>query len=234
MSNIDVFKFGGVAVGSPEAIRAAVEHVRRAAPRVAVIVSAANGVTDLLLESARAAKEGDHTTATERAQRFETRHHDLIAALVEDRARATSLRATITDSANELRSLIDGIAALRELTQHAQDAIVARGERMLAQLFVEVLRENGVAAEYIDAAQIIVTERNAFPDLKACERNAKKLITPLLEQGSVVIVPGFLGRGPTGDTVTLGRGGSDFSAAILARSLSARAVTLFKEVDGLM
>lgn len=235
--NIDVFKFGGVAVGSAEAIRTAVAHVKRSAPRVAAIVSAANGVTDLLLESGQAALRGDRAAFISAAKRFETRHEELIRDLVANRARAERLRQIIADSAQELRSMCESISVLRELTTRAQDALVARGERVLAQIFVEVLAEHGVKAEYVDAPDVIVTERrlgSLWPNLTKCERNAKKLVIPIIDAGRVVIMPGYLGSGPDGEVVTLGRGGSDFSAAILARSITARAVTLFKEVDGLM
>ncbi|HYH05433.1 MAG TPA: bifunctional aspartate kinase/homoserine dehydrogenase I [Thermoanaerobaculia bacterium] len=237
MNTIDVFKFGGVAVGSPEAIRAAVEHVRRAAPRVAVIVSAANGITDLLLDSAQSALRGDRDAYATRATQFQARHDELIAAIVTNRARAEALREMVAASAHELRSMCDSIAVLRELTTRAQDAVVARGERTLARIFVEVLRENGIEADYVDAPEVIVTERrlgSLWPNFLRCERAAKKLVLPIIDDGRVVIMPGYLGSGPDGEVVTLGRGGSDFSAAILARSVNARAVTLFKEVDGLM
>jgi aspartokinase/homoserine dehydrogenase 1 len=237
MSTVDVFKFGGVAVGSAEAIRAAVEHVRRVAPRVAVVVSAANGITDLLLDSAQSALRGDRVAYAERARQFQARHEELIAATVTHRQRGEALRAMLDETTLELRSMCDSIAVLRELTTRAQDAVVARGERTLARIFVEVLRENGIAADYVDAPDVIVTERrlgSLWPNFLRCERNAKKLILPIIEEGRAVIMPGYLGSGPDGEVVTLGRGGSDFSAAILARSVNARAVTLFKEVDGLM
>jgi aspartokinase/homoserine dehydrogenase 1 len=237
MSPIDVFKFGGVAVGSPEAIRCAVEHVRRAAPGVAVIVSAANGVTDLLLETAQAAQRADSESYVKHVEQFETRHHQLIAGVVSNRTRAERLQAMISASAHEMRAMADSIAVFRELTIRQQDVLVARGERMLARIFVEVLRENGIEAEYVDAPDVIHTERrlgSLWPNFLRCERSAKKLVLPIIESGRVVIMPGYLGSGPEGEVVTLGRGGSDFSAAILARSLHARAVTLFKEVDGLM
>lgn len=237
MNPIDVFKFGGVAVGSPDAILAAVEHVRRAAPSVAVVVSAANGVTDMLLDAARAAERGDREAFLDAAQRFETRHYELIDGVVPKRARARELRAAIADSANEMRAMCESVAVLRELTPRAQDSLVARGERMLARIFTAVLGEHGIDAEYVDATGVIETERrlgSLWPKFIACERNAKKLVLPILEAGRVVIMPGYIGSGPAGEVVTLGRGGSDFSAAILARSVTARAVTLFKEVDGLM
>ncbi|HYI13709.1 MAG TPA: bifunctional aspartate kinase/homoserine dehydrogenase I [Thermoanaerobaculia bacterium] len=237
MSDIEVFKFGGVAVGSPEAIQKAIEHVKRAAPRVAVIVSAANGVTDLLLEAGQAALRGDQATYSDLATQFETRHHELIAAVITNKKRGDELRAMITASAAEMRSMADSISVLRELTTRAQDALVARGERVLARIFVEALRERGVAAEYVDAPDVIITERrlgSLWPNFNKCERAAKKHVLPVLESKKVAIVPGYLGSGPDGEVVTLGRGGSDFSAAILARSINASAVRLFKEVDGLM
>lgn len=237
MSDIAVFKFGGVAVGSPEAIRAAVEHVRRAAPRVAVVVSAANGVTDLLLDAGQSALRGDRAAYVSRAKQFESRHDELIASLVTNRTLAEELRALVNDSAHEMRSMCDSIAVLRELTRRAQDALVARGERTLARIFTGVLREHGIDAGYVDAPEVIATERrlgSLWPHFQRCERNAKKLVVPIVDGGRVAIMPGYLGSGPDGEVVTLGRGGSDFSAAILARSIAAKSVTLYKEVDGLM
>ena len=149
--NIEVFKFGGVAVGSAEAIRAAVEHVRRAAPRVAAVVSAANGVTDSLHDTAQSALRGDRDAYLAAATRFETRHHDLIAGVISQRARAEELRKAVLESANEMRSMAESIAVLRELTPRAQDALVARGERIMARIFTAVLREQGIDAEYVDA-----------------------------------------------------------------------------------
>jgi aspartokinase/homoserine dehydrogenase 1 len=233
----DVFKFGGVAVGSPNAILAAVEHVRRAAPRVAAIISAANGITDSLLDTAQSALRGDRESYLAAAQRFEARHYELIAGVITNKAAAKELREIVLDSANEMRSMAESIAVLRELTPRAQDALVARGERMMARIFVTALRQAGIDAEYVDAPDVIITERrlgSLWPNFNRCERAAKKHVFPVLEAGRVVIMPGYVGSGPDGEVVTLGRGGSDFSAAILARSIGARALTLFKEVDGLM
>ena len=235
--SIQVFKFGGVAVGSADAIRTAIEHVRDAAPRVAAVVSAANGVTDLLLDAAQNALRGDRVTYLSRAKQFETRHHEIIDALLTTRSRIDRLRTIIGDSAHEMRSMADSIAVLRELTPRANDALVARGERMLARIFTEALLEAGIDAEYVDAPDVIITERrlgSLWPNFLRCERAAKKNVVPILDAGRVVIMPGYLGSGPENEVVTLGRGGSDFSAAILARSLSASSVTLWKEVDGLM
>src|SRR5205814_821312 len=189
MPKIEVYKFGGVAVGSAEAIRIAAAHVRRAAPGVAVVVSAMNGVTDLLLAAANAALAGDRESIERAARDFEQRHIDVVKELLDEPA---ALLEEIQASAHELRSMCESIAVLRELTPRAQDALVARGERLNAKLFAAFLN-----AEYVDAVDIIFTERrlgSLWPHLEECERAAKKRITPLLAKGSVVVIPGFIGR----------------------------------------
>lgn len=237
MSRPEVFKFGGVAVGSAEAIRAAAEHVREAAPDVAVIVSAMNGVTDLLLDASQAALHGNQERYRKAAAVFEKRHLDIIAEVIRQKRRGDSLREMLKHSTEELLSMADSISVLRELTPRAQDAVAARGERVLARIFTEFLIENDIEAAYVDATDVIMTERrlgSVWPNFAKSERAAKKTVLPILAEGRVVIMPGYLGRGMDGEVVTLGRGGSDFSAAILARSIDASGVTLFKEVDGLM
>ncbi|MCU1350750.1 MAG: hypothetical protein JWO56_3780, partial [Acidobacteria bacterium] len=237
MKNIEVYKFGGVAVGSADAVCTAVAHVRRAKGRVAAIVSAMNGVTDLLLGAATSALRGDRAACAEAATAFEERHAALVAELIGDQQRAARMRALVAGSANELRAMTESIAVLRELTQRAQDSVVARGERLLAQIFAEYAESEGLDVAYVDAPDVIFTAQrlgSLWPDFPKCERAAKKLIMPLLERGAVAIVPGYIGSGPDGEVVTLGRGGSDFAAAILARSVSADSLTLWKEVDGLM
>jgi bifunctional aspartokinase / homoserine dehydrogenase 1 len=236
-SGPQVFKFGGVAVGSVEAVRAAADHVRRAAPNVAIVVSAMNGVTDLLHDAGTAALRGDRAAFDTAARSFEERHVVLISELMTARRQTLDLREMLAGSTRELMAMAESIAVLRELTPRALDALVARGERVLARIFTQFLNVSGVDADYVDAADIIITERrlgSVWPNLTKCERAAAKLIQPSLDSGRVVIMPGYLGRGPDGEVVTLGRGGSDFSAAILARSLNASALTLWKEVDGLM
>ena len=237
MTNVEVYKFGGVSVGSAEALRRAIDHVRRAGTPLVVVVSAMNGVTDSLLEAARSAVRGDRTIASAAAVAFERRHSDLVREVFSHAEAAKELRSLLAESTADLRSMTDSIAVLRELTPRAQDAVVARGERFMARLFATLLTTEGLAAEYVDATDIIYAKRrlgSLWPDFPKCERAAKKTIAPLLSRGVVVVVPGYIGRGPDGEVATLGRGGSDFSAAILARSTGARLLTLFKEVDGLM
>ncbi|MEK6376082.1 MAG: aspartate kinase [Acidobacteriota bacterium] len=224
MRSVDVYKFGGVAVGSAEALRIAAAHVRRGGPRLVVVVSAMNGITDLLLGSARAALRRDREAFAAAAAEFETRHIALAREVVK---KPQQLVDEIRASAADLRAMCESIAVLHELTRRAEDAIVARGERILARIFAEM-----IGAPYVDAAELVILSRrlgSLWPDFDKSERAAKKKLT-----APVTIVPGYIGLGPDGEVVTLGRGGSDFSAAILARSVGARSVVLFKEVDGLM
>ena len=246
MSEIEVYKFGGVAVGSADAIRVAIGHIRDRVPpptpaakaaklrgptRIVAVVSAMNGITDLLIGCAHSALEGDRKSCRRAAAEFEGRHSALVKQLVSKRV-ATGLLKMAGEATAEMLSIAESISVLRELTPRAQDAMVSRGERVLARIFARC-----IDAEYVDATDVIIVERRAgtlWPNFSKCERAAKKHIIPLLDRGSVVIVPGYLGSGANGEVVTLGRGGSDFSAAILARSLGANAITLWKEVDGLM
>jgi aspartokinase/homoserine dehydrogenase 1 len=233
----EVFKFGGVAVGDAAAIRTAIEHVRRAAPNVAVIVSAMNGITDVLLEAGQAALRRDRERSGSAAAAFESRHLSLIGELITSKHHAEELVDVIRDSAREMRSMLESVAVLEELTPRAQDALVARGERAVARIFAAAAEETGIDAVYVDAADVIHTERRLgtlWPNFAKCERAAKKLVLPSLAEGKVVVIPGYIASGPDGSLVTLGRGGSDFSAAIVARSIGAGALTLYKEVDGLM
>src|SRR3954447_26804749 len=200
----EVFKFGGVAVGNAEAIRIAIAHVRRAAPNVAVVVSAMNGVTDLLLEAGQAALRRDKLLCEEIASEFASRHLVLVDELIASKRRGEELREVIRESVREMRSMMESVAVFSELTPHAQDALVARGERAVAKIFAAAAEETGIAAVYVDATEIIVTERRLgalWPNLPQCERAAKKKITPLLTEGKVVVIPGYIASGPDGALV---------------------------------
>jgi len=232
--SVEVYKFGGVAMGDADAVRMAATHVRAGGPRLAVIVSAMQGITDLLHGAARAAVQRDASAWEAAVEEFEKRHRAVVGDLLRQRKR---LNSEIGQSVRELRAMCESISVLHELTRRAEDAVVARGERLMARIFVEFLNEQRIAASYVDAADVILTAPrlgSLWPDFTKCDRAAKRVIRPLLDERKVIVIPGYIGRGPDDEVVTLGRGGSDFSAAIVARSLGARSVTLFKEVDGLM
>ena len=168
----EVFKFGGVAVGDAEAIRIALAHVRRAAPNVVVVVSAMNGITDLLLDAGHAALRRDRGPCEDAAAELEARHMLLVSELIKSKRRAEELTGVIRDSVHEMRSMMESIAVLRELTPRALDALVARGERAVARIFAAAAIEAGIDAVYVDAVDVIHTENRLgtlWPKLASCE-----------------------------------------------------------------
>lgn len=230
-----VYKFGGVAVGSADAIRRAVAHIRAAAPNLAVVVSAMNGVTDLLLGAGQAALRGNRAQREAAVEKFRSRHFAVIDELIASPDTRKYLHDSVDADAEQMAAMTESISILGELTQRTQDALVARGERTAASIVSWAIEEAGMFPALIDATQLIRTERRfgaIWPNLGACQRAAKTMSRYLKD--CVVVMPGYIAAGPDDSLVTLGRGGSDFSAAILARSIGAGEVTLFKEVDGLM
>jgi len=235
-SPVEVYKFGGVAVGSAPAIRAAVDHVSRG-KRVVVIVSAMNGITDLLIDAGNAALAGDHDACDKAVRTLQQRHVSLLPQLFTSEKQRKQLRRITAETAEQMRAVTESISVLREFTSRAHDSLAARGERLLATIFTAFAQQRGLHAVYVDTTEVVFADRrngSLWPDFPKCERAARKIVSPLLDHAKVVVIPGYIGTGPDGEVVTLGRGGSDFVAAIIARSLKARALTLFKEVDGLM
>lgn len=201
-----------------------------------LVVSAMAGVTDQLLAVATAAVRGD---AVDRAAvaRLLQQHLDAIRQVVPpgpSRRRAT---ARVREAMAELEALLDGLRVVRELTPRTSDHVVARGERLSAMILATALRAGRRKVELVDALELIVTDGHfggASPDYQATERRVRARLGPLLRKGISPVVPGFLGAGHDGELVTLGRGGSDLTATLLARSLRATSVSLWKDVPGFL
>lgn len=237
-ATIDVFKFGGASLADAEAVRHAISLILTPRPtRVVTVVSALAGVTDALLAIAEFAKTGDVRAADAGVDRLHARHRAVaVGVVVPKRARA-ALLAELDEAFAELRTLAHGVASLRELTARTRDFLVARGEQLSARLVVAGLQARGARAQYVEAADLIVTDGvfgNAFPDLAATDRRVRERLSPLVRRKVLPIVPGFVGGSPDGALVTLGRGGSDLTATVLGRALKAQRITLWKDVPGLM
>ncbi|MBA3947702.1 MAG: aspartate kinase [Herpetosiphonaceae bacterium] len=236
---LHVLKFGGTSVGSVAAIRATTEIVRvaRAEAELVLVVSAMSGVTDTLLRGAYTAASGDGTTFGQLATELEARHTASVIELVPDERERETVTARIRGYLKEFRTLCHGIHVLGELTPRALDMISSLGERLNAPQVAAALRAAGVPASAVDAAEVIVTNDrfgDATPDLALTKIRADQRLRPLLERKLVPVVTGFLGATPAGVTTTLGRGGSDYSAAIIGAALEADEVVFYKEVDGVM
>lgn len=234
---IRVCKFGGTSVGTDDAVRQALRVVLGAPGGLCVVVSAMAGVTDQLLAIAGSALKGDKDAGKRGAVEFSGRYGPLISAVIPAGAIRERLQKDLEDFCDDLRAVCDSVCTLRELTARTSDQIVARGERMLAMIFNGALESEKVKTRYVDATELIsVHLRHGLlsPDYQKTIAACDRLIKVALSQGETIVVPGFIGRGERGEVLTLGRGGSDYSAAILAHGLDAAEVTLYKEVDGLM
>ncbi|MCC6317583.1 MAG: bifunctional aspartate kinase/homoserine dehydrogenase I [Gemmatimonadaceae bacterium] len=234
---LHIHKLGGASLADTAAIRHAVEILSSRPRPIVVVVSAMAGVTDILLDAARQAATGNEAALVTAANDLQARHLAACNALVPAGPARHALREAITRSFTELQSFAHGLAILRELTTKTTDYVVARGERLSARLMAGALQAAGVDADYVDAVDVIACDEHfgsASPELALTDRTARKVLGPMIRRGVVPVVPGFIGRTPEGHVATLGRGGSDLSATLLARALGASDVTLWKDVPGLL
>jgi aspartokinase/homoserine dehydrogenase 1 len=202
-----------------------------------IVASALGGVTDLLLNGAALAAAGKADEAARVAAVFLRRHHDAARALLPEGASRRALLRTIDAAAREYRDLCGAVAVLGHLAPRASDKLIARGEQMSATILAAALGRARRKAVYVDASAIVVTDGHhggAAPDLAETGRRARRALRPLLARGVTPVVPGFIGAAPDGSIITLGRGGSDLTATLLAPPLAARCVVLWKDVPGIL
>jgi aspartokinase/homoserine dehydrogenase 1 len=260
---IEVHKFGGASLSDAPAFRRAVQIIKgRPGPR-AVVVSAPAGVTDVLLSLAVRAAAGDGESGAAEVEALRLRYTEILRGAV-SHGSVKEVAAEIDRSMGELARLLSSLAVLKELTARTRDFIVSRGERLSAQILAAALTAAGGKARYVDATEVIFTDGpfgGASPNLMLTDLAARKTLRPLCLAGIVPVVPGFIGaakidehddeqgdghdrapppRGRAGDdrrargVTTLGRGGSDLTATLIGRALSAREVSLWKDVPGLL
>ena len=234
-----VMKFGGTSVGSPAAIRQAVEIVRQARgewAQVAVVVSAMAGVTDALLRGAHSAAAGDEAAAAQIAADLRARHVAAAGDLAAP-AGVSEVLANITLLLSEFEALCQAVRVLGEASPRALDAITSIGERLNVPIVAAALAAAGVPAQAVEAARVVVTDgvhQAASPDPEATQAQVAAQVAPVLEAGAVAVLGGFIGGTPQGVVTTLGRGGSDYSAAIFGVALAAEEVWIWTDVDGVM
>src|SRR5579872_1603813 len=232
-----VMKFGGTSVEDPTAIRRTADIVAgriAMGKRPVVVVSALAKVTDLLLRAAEVAAAGDRTGALAISSRLRCRHRDTACALLKDAAELTTLIDQKFDSLDEI---LRGLAAILELTPRISDLIVSYGERISSRIVAAAFRERGMDAVHVDARDVIVTDsqfQKAVPQDATIEKRAAEILLPLLEGNKVPVMGGFIASNEEGITTTLGRGGSDFTAALLGGALAASAIEIWTDVDGIM
>ncbi len=230
---ITVHKFGGAALADLPAFRHAAGIVlSHGGARPVVVVSAMRGVTDALGAAAAATPAGaTRTLATLRA-----RHLAVARGLTTDPAAQSALAALITTTFAELTATCT--RRRRGALEPAQlDAVLSRGEVLAAAMMVAALRDRARSAVAIDATKLVWTDGvagSATPDVARTTAAAARLMLPIIARGGIPVIPGFIGRGKRGAVVTLGRGGTDVTATLVARALHAPDVMLWKDVPGLL
>jgi aspartate kinase len=232
-----VMKFGGTSVEDATAIARTAGIVAgrvAAGKRPVVVVSAMSKVTDQLLACAAAASRGDRTGALAISSRLRSRHRDTAAALVKDCA---ALQTSIEHEFDALDEVLRGLAAILELTPRISDLIVSYGERLSSSIIAQAFRERGLDAVHVDGREVIITDsqyQKAIPQDALIEERCALHIRPHLEAGRVPVMGGFIGSNEAGITTTLGRGGSDFTGALVGGALHAEAIEIWTDVNGIM
>jgi aspartate kinase len=235
--DVVVMKFGGTSVEDAAAIRRLISIVQsRQDAQPVVVVSALAQVTDQLLEAGNAATNGHLGTALATVRNIYVRHEELADSLVDSSAYSV-LDRELRDEFRALESLLHDLQASRKLDLRSQDHLLGFGECFSSRLVQEALREAGVNAAHVDARACIVTDARhgqASPVLDATNQRIQETLDPLLESGQVPVLGGFIAATCEAVPTTLGRGGSDFSAAIVGAALSAARIEIWTDVDGVM
>ena len=241
-----VMKFGGTSVGSVDALVRAAQIIRDAKrdwARVVVVTSAMSGVTDLLLGSAHPSvgasvgADGRPPLLANVESTLREKHFIALDALVKDENLREQTKTEINSLIISFVDLCKAIAVIGEASPRALDAVASLGERMSVRLLAAVVNEAGIKAEWTEATSFVVTNahfQNANPDFRVTTEKTRAVLNPILDAGILPITTGFIGATPEGVVTTLGRGGSDYSAAIIGKALPADEVWIWTDVDGVM
>ncbi|HNM24739.1 MAG TPA: bifunctional aspartate kinase/homoserine dehydrogenase I [Saprospiraceae bacterium] len=230
-----VLKFGGTSVGTPDTIRGLLDILTmyyRRGDRFTVVFSAFSKVTDTLIELARRAGQGDNTY-TELLETVRNRHFDAARALLRPELFETSA-AQLTEKFTDLANVLQGIFLLREVSARSLDFVVSFGERSSAFIIAQAMQQAGIPTQYLDARQVVRTDAQ-FGNAKVDHDETNRLIREYYAaHPQVQAVTGFIGSTASGLTTTLGRGGSDYTAALLGAALDAEVIEIWTDVDGVL
>lgn len=225
-----VLKFGGTSVGSPESILNLKKVVEAVDEPVIVVVSALGGITDRLIETSRLASAGDASYRDELNSMIE-RHRNMIDTVIPDGPRRDALYDRIETLFDELRSIYHGVYLIRDMTDKTANVIVSYGERMSSQIVATLVD----GARWYDSREFIKTSRRQGHNLVDFDTTLRLVAKTFARVPKAAVIPGFIaGDVNDGETTNLGRGGSDYTAAIVAAALNASALEIWTDVDGFM
>lgn len=232
-----VMKFGGGCFKSPEALAKVIGIIESQNPPIVVVVSALYGVTDMILNGIRAAKENDSSIGGWADSIF-LLHADMMDALLKDQNRQIRVRREMRMKIREIKKILTGISYTGEVTSGLKSVIVSTGERLASMLLAALLDDRGLKAVPAFSEEIgLVTDEwfdNATALMSETKINFQRSVVPLVRKGIIPVVTGFYGVNRRGKVTTFGRNGSDYSAAVIARVLHAEALELWKDVEGFM
>jgi len=232
-------KFGGTSVGDASCIARVAEIVANAsrANPLVVVVSAMSGVTNRLIEAATCSETGARERAIELLEALREQHFEALKILIKNPETRDLIALGIEELLREAQRLCQGTALIHELTVRTLDSVSSLGERLSAPLVAGALSERGLRSEAIEATTLIVTDSYhgaAEPLMEPTQERCEARLRPLLQQGIVPVVTGFIGATAEGVLTTLGRGGSDYSATILGGALGADEVIIWTDVNGVL
>jgi aspartate kinase len=236
-----VMKFGGTSVEDATAMNRTAEIVKGRRDKglsAIVVVSAMARVTDQLIAAADASGRGDKAGALALSARLRLRHNDTARDLLGEHSdRLPVLQAALHAEFDALDDLLRGIAAVGELTPRTNDLVSSFGERLSSRMVAEAFAMRGLKGAHVDGRKVIITDDHygkATPQEAAIEAALREHVLPLIEAGNTPVMGGFIGSNAAGITTTLGRGGSDYTAALVGGGLHAGAIEIWTDVNGIM
>lgn len=234
-----MIKFGGTSVGDAQHMRRAIDIVAAARHRKpAVVVSALSGVTNQLLEATALAAAGRMPEVTKIVEEIRRRHEQIGFELVRQKSDyLESFLSQLRTHTDQIADILKGISLVGEVSLRARDKIVAIGEKLSSLLFSYTMRLKTLTGVHIDSEEVVVTDDHfgeASPVMDQTRQAAQRLVVPEMERDHIPVMGGFIGRATNGATTTLGRGGSDLSAAILGAAIGAEEIQIWTDVDGMM
>jgi aspartate kinase len=232
-------KFGGTSVADADAINRLMGIVRaqqaRSGGAPVVVVSALSGVTDRLVAVARMAEDGEGDRAAGELRALLDRHVSVATAITNGSREA--LIAEIGREFAELSGLVHALSVLREVSPRSLDAVLATGEIVSSRIVAAAMNDHRLPSQQVDARRVLITDTEhnaAAPDLVRTAEAARELLAPAAAAGRIPVLGGFIGATPSGVTTTLGRGGSDYSAAVFGACLDVDEIQIWTDVDGML
>jgi aspartate kinase len=234
-----VIKFGGTSVGDSKRVATAIDIVAaRRDQKPIVVVSALAGITNQLIAATEAARACDADKVAEILAAVRQRHEDVAIQLVQQKLDFfESFTRQLDKHIEQIHTILRGIAMLGEITLRAKDKVVAIGEKLSSVLFAYSMMMRALPGEHVDSEDVIITDGRfgeASPLMKETSEAAHRVLVPLVERNLIPVMGGFIGRTVEGATTTLGRGGSDYSAAIVGAAAGADEIQIWTDVDGMM